>query len=187
MDAIKSVKKREIFNSYNGGYSSLGDNGQIVQNNNGMMTVLNASGIFIYDPKTLKSINTVGNGYSYIQPNLLSNSNLNLNQNENPFNLYQYFPKNLLDLTYSPGQSVSINNNIITITNSSGTYMGYVNDGKLYKMSEDNLPGANNNNIFNYNSNGGQQSLSVINGIIILTNSSGTFAGRAFDRLVPIE
>ncbi len=150
------------------------DNGQIISYNNGIITVLNSSGIFIIDPKTFKT-NT--------GRDLLSTANFNNQNDQNPFNIYQYFPQELLNLNFEPGQTVSVNNNIVTITNSSGTFMGNINDGRIVKVSDaqSTYYGYSNiNNDFN-------QSISIVNGIIIINNSTGSYAGKNYEKLIKID
>jgi len=80
------------------------------------------------------------------------------------------------------GQSISFNNGVITLTNSTGVYIGSSMDN-LKQMSGNAQPSK----FVALTNIGPNQSVSITNGIITLANSSGVFVGTSVDNLTKLQ
>jgi hypothetical protein len=90
--------------------------------------------------------------------------------------------QNALVNQISPGQSISFTNGVITVTNSTGVYVGSSMDN-LKQMSGNAQPSK----FVALTNIGPNQSVSITNGIITLTNSSGVFVGTSVDSLTKLQ
>ena len=81
--------------------------------------------------------------------------------------------------TIKPGQSISFTNGVITLTNSTGVFVGTSMEN-LKKLSDNPKP----NNFVDLTNVGPNQSVSVTNGIVTLTNSTGVYVGTSIESLV---
>ena len=80
------------------------------------------------------------------------------------------------------GQSISFNNGVITLTNSTGVYIGSSMEN-LKQMSGNAQPSK----FVALTNIGPNQSVSITNGIITLANSSGVFVGTSVDNLTKLQ
>lgn len=78
---------------------------------------------------------------------------------------------------------MSITNGIITLTNSSGTFVGTSSDNLVKLDTSD----VNPNQIVNLSNLGPNQSVSVTNGIITISNSSGVYVGTSLEKLTKFK
>jgi hypothetical protein len=199
--------ERDILNVNGNGFTSMNSNG-IITSVNGVITVLNTSGIFV--------INSNNTGVNQLSgPNMMGNMmNGPSGMMHGPFGMMNgQFGGDQIDLskistsqtndqpgssistasistsmTNQPGENpslmsgqiMSVVNGLITITNSSGVFVGNSMESLRRVDKDQGLP-------LNLNSLGSGQSVSVTNGLITISNSSGIYVGKTIDSLIKVQ
>jgi hypothetical protein len=155
---------------------------------NGVKTVLNASGVFILNGKNTMEINQ--NEIPNMEGDQMNDNQVDLSKimasqthsgiSQPGSSLSTSVVSSMQSQNGQSGQIMSIVNGLITITNSSGMFVGD-SMNSLRKID------SNQNLRSNINNLGRGQGVMITNGLLTISNSSGIYVGRSIDSLVKVQ